>query len=311
VTACETLDFIDFALYRITSSFPEFLDFCAAQSDVTSEYQQRLLKKVTTLEQLAYFLENDSGDFFELSSDQIVKRRTLLIVCEKLDQFILERKENSNNNNDNNSEEEFQKTISRICQTLSSPTNRLWSEILNHQFLDSVVFSLLQNATGTTCLEVALVILWRIQSSNPPPMSSSIIKVILEKIDEEVKETCFETNGYGERLFSLGIEFLRQATSTDSTDLSKSFFVHNANLVKRVFEKGRFFGDETLEKEIDRVVAEIEKFSAQAKGMFRLSMYSIVIRFIAKNEQLIFCVLFFSVLVHFHSEILEFLGEGF
>jgi hypothetical protein len=251
---------------NVVFDFPEFLDFCAAQSDATSEDQQRLLKEVTTLEQLATFLENDSGEFFQSYGDQIVKRRTLLIVCEKLDQFILERKENSNNNN--NSEEEFQKIISRICQTFSSPTNRLCHEIVNHQFLDSVIFSLLQNATGTTCLEVALVILWRNRSGNPPALSSSIIKVILEKIDEEVKETCFETNGYGERLFSLGIEFLEQAISGDSTDLSKSFFVDNANLVKRFFEKGRLFAGETLEKEIDRVVAEIEKFSPQTQGMF-------------------------------------------
>jgi hypothetical protein len=241
---------------NIVSNFPEFLAFCAAQSNVTSEYQQRLLKEVTTLEQLASFLENDSGDFFEFEGNQIVKRRSLLIVFEKLDQFLLSR----DDDNKNNSEEEIQKFLSRICQKLYS-TNQLWFEILNHQFLDSVVFLILQNATGITCLDAVGLILWRIQSRNPPALSSSLIKVILEKMDEEDDETCFfEEDVNGDCLFSIGIQLLRHAISQDSRDLSKTFFDDNLNLINRVFKKGYLLGDGLIRTEIDEALTEFRTF---------------------------------------------------
>jgi hypothetical protein len=266
VTDAETLNSIDKAMNRIVSHFPEFLDFCAAQSDATSEYQQRLLKEVTTLEQLASFLENESGDFFELHSNPIVKRRSLLIVFEKLDQLMLSREENNNNNI--NSEEEFQKFLSRICRKLYSSFNRLWFEILNHQFLDSVAFSLLQNAKGMTCRDAVFLILWRNRSRYPPALSSSLIKVIFEKLDEEDEESCFSKNAGGESFFSLGIQLVRHAVSQDSKDLAKTFFIDNSQLVKRVFKKGRVFGGSTLAKEIDLILGEIGKFSPRTKGMF-------------------------------------------
>jgi hypothetical protein len=266
VTDAETLISIDTAMDRIVLHFPEFLDFCTAQSDMTSEYQQRLLKDVETLEQLATFLESDSGDFSEHDGNQIVKRRSLLIVFEKLDQFLLSRKENNNNNN--NGEEEFQKFLSRICQKLYSSSNELWFEILNHQFLDSVIFSLLQNAKGMTCLHAASLIRWRIEWRNPPSFSSSLIKVILEKLDEEDEESCFLKFLNGEILFWIGIRLFWHAVSEDSKDLSKTFFIDNSQLVKRVFEKGRGFGDSEIEKEIDSTIREIEEFSPQTKGMF-------------------------------------------
>jgi hypothetical protein len=265
VTDAETLNSIDSAMNNIVACVPKFLEFCAAQSDVTSEYQQRLLKEVTTLELLATFLENDSGDFFELHSNPIVKRRSLLIVFEKLDQFLLSREENNNNSN---SREEFQKFLSQISQTLYSSRNILWFEIFNHQFLDSVVFSILQNAKGITCLDAAFLILWRIQKNNPPSLSSSLIKVILEKMDEENEESCFSKNADGDSFFSLGFRFLRYAVWQDSKDFSKTFFIDNSKLVKRVFEKGRVFGDSELEKDIDFTIDEIENFSPQTKGMF-------------------------------------------
>jgi hypothetical protein len=263
VSDVKSFSSIDFALNIIVSNFPKFLAFCAAQCDVTSEYQQRLLKEVTTLKQLVTFLENDSGDFFEHDGNQIVKRRSLLIVFEKLDQFLLSREEN----NKNNSEENFQKFLSRICRELYS-NNDLWWEILNHQFLDSVVFSLLQNAKGMTCLYAAFLIRDRIQVRNPPALSSSLIKVILEKLDEENEKSFFSKNADGDSFFSLGIQLVRHAVSKDPTDLSKTFFMDNSQLVKRVFEKGRFFGDLGIKKEIDSAIGEIEKFSPQTKGMF-------------------------------------------
>jgi hypothetical protein len=264
VTDAKALFSIDFAMNSIVLGFPEVLDFCAAQSDVTSEYQQRLLKEVRTLEQLASFLENDSGDFFELHGNPIVKRRSLLIVFEKLDHFILSREENNNSN----SEEEFQKFLSQICQKLYSSVNRLWFEILNHQFLDSVVCSILQNAKGVTCLDATFLILWQIQQEHPPALSSSLIKVILEKLDEEDEENCFSKNANGNSFFSIGIQFLLHAVSKDFKDLSKTFFIDNSQLVKRVFEKGRVFGDSEIEWEIDLIIREIEEFSPQTKGKF-------------------------------------------
>jgi hypothetical protein len=183
-------------------------------------------------------------------------------VFEKLDQFLLSRED------DNNSEEEFQKFLSRICRKLYSSVNRLWFEILNHPFLDSVAFSLLQNAKGISCLQAAFFILWRIRRSNPPALSSSLVKVILEKMEEEDEESCFSKNADGESFFSLGIQLVRHAVSKDFKDLSKTFFIDNSRLVKRVFEKGRGFGDLGTKKEIDSAIGEIEKFNPQTAGMF-------------------------------------------
>jgi hypothetical protein len=264
VTDVKALNWIDLAMNSIVTYFPQFLDFCAAQSDVTSECQQRLLKEVTTLEQLVSFLENDSGDFFELEGNLIVKRRSLMIVFEKLDQFLLSREENNNNNN----EEVFQKFLFRISQKLYSSVNRLWFEILNHKFLDSVVFSILQKAKAITCRDTAFLIRGRIRRSNPPALSSSLIKVILKKLDEENEESCFSKNAGEDSFFSLGIQLVRHAVSKDFKDLSKTFFIDNAQLVKRVFEKGRGFGDLGIKKEIDLTIGEIEKFSPKTKGKF-------------------------------------------
>ncbi len=95
-----------------------------------------------------------------------------------------------------------------------------------------------------------------------------MIKVILDKLDEEDEESCFSKNADGDSFFSIGIQLLWHAVSKDSKDLSKTFFIDNSQLVKRVFEKGRLFGDSEIEKEIDSTIREIDKFSPQTKGMF-------------------------------------------
>jgi hypothetical protein len=87
-------------------------------------------------------------------------------------------------------------------------------------------------------------------------------------MDEENEESCFSKNADGDSFFSLGIRLVRHAVSKDSKDLSKTFFIDNSQLVKRVFEKGRGFGDSDLEWEIDLTIDEIEKFSPRTTGMF-------------------------------------------
>jgi hypothetical protein len=144
----------------------------------------------------------------------------------------------------------------------------VWHQILNHQFLDSVVFSLLQNAKGMTCRDATHVIVRRIRRRNPPALSSSLIEVILEKLDEEDDESCFSKKLNGERFFSLGIQLVRNAVSQDSKDLSKTFFIDNSQLVKRVFGKGRGFGDLEIETAIDLTIDEIEECNPQTTGMF-------------------------------------------
>ncbi len=103
---------------------------------------------------------------------------------------------------------------------------------------------------------------------NPPSLSSSLIKVIFEKLDEEDEKSCFSKNVDGDSFFSLGMQLVRHAVSKDSNDLSKTFFIDNSQLVKTVFKKGRSFGDLGTKKEIDLILGEIEKFSPQTKGMF-------------------------------------------
>jgi hypothetical protein len=260
----DILKSIDFAMNRIVLHFPEFLDFCAAQSDETNEHQQRLVKEVTTLEQLATFLENDSHDFFTRRGSLTVKRRSLLIICEKLDQFILSREENEKD------EEEFQKILVQISTALCARANKPWEEILNHQFLDTVVFSLLQHGTGKTHFSAAILILHRIQRPNPPALSSSMLKVILEKMDEEDDKTCFTKYLNRECFFSVGIQLLRHAVSKDSRDLSKSFFIDNLNLIHRVFKKGYLLGDSVLRRYMDGTIDEIRNFDPQTKQALQI-----------------------------------------
>jgi hypothetical protein len=257
VTDNKTLKSIDFVMNNIVLQFPEFLDFCAAQSDASSEHQRQLLR-VETLEELATFLKND---FFALlldSENQIFKRRSLLIICEKLDQFILSREENDVDDDDDDGE--FQNFLMHISINLLVGRNDVWEEILNHQFLDTVVFSLLQHGNGATCRVAADLVLQRSQRPNPPALSSSILKVILEKMDEEDEETFFEEDENEECFFSVGIQFLRHAVSKDSRDLSKSFVIDNLNLLNRVFFKGYLFGDSDIQEEISGAIEEIRKF---------------------------------------------------
>jgi hypothetical protein len=254
VTNEKTLKMIDFAMNRIVFQFPEFLDFCAAQSDATSEHQLQLLR-VETLEQLATFLEYDFDALFQEEIEEYVKRRSLLIICEKLDQFILSRKEENDDDDD-----EFQKSLSRICLKFYSLFSNLWFEFLNHRFLDSVVFSLLQHGTGETCVDAADLIRQLIQLKNSPALSSSILKVILEKMDEADEKSCFEEDENGECFFSVGIQLLRHPVLENSKDLSKTFFDDNLDLINRVFKKGYLLGDGQIRNEIDEELAKFRTF---------------------------------------------------
>jgi hypothetical protein len=248
----KTLGAIDRAMSEIVLQFPEFLDFCTAQSDATTDHQQRLLQ-VTTLEQLATFLKYDSRDFFDARGNQFIQRCSLLIICEKLDQFILSREENHN-------QKTFRKSLATICRRLCALTFEFWDEILNRRFLDTVVFSLLEHGNGETCVDAADLILW-----NNHFLSSSMLKVILEKMDRCKKDTCFEKDFNGDSFFTLGIELLRRAVSENSKDLSKTFFVENLNLINRVLKKGRASKDAKLRKEIDETIDEIKKFDPEFK----------------------------------------------
>jgi hypothetical protein len=283
----KTLNFIDCAMNRIVIFFPEFLNFCTAELDAAREYQQRLLKEVTTLAQLATFLEIDSSGFFQHHGKQLDKRRTLLIVCEKLDRFMMSREENENDND----EEEFQKNLFRICRKFYVVANGQLEEVLNHQFLDTVVLSILQRgtgkqfidatdlffignySTGSTCGEVANLIRCRIQYPYENPrafLSSSMLKVILEKMDEGDEETCLAENFMGDFFFSMGIHLLRQAASKDSRDLSKTFFVDNLNLINRVFKKGYLLGNGKLRLQLDQAMDEIRRFDPRMKHVSQL-----------------------------------------
>jgi hypothetical protein len=257
VTDEKTLNTIDNAMNNIVCQFPEFLDFCAAQSDAMNEHQLQLLG-VETLEQLTTFLEYDFDALFQEEIEEYVKRRSLVIICEKLDQFILSREEN-----DDDEEEGFQEFLAQISTEFFFGENELWEEILNHQFFDTFVFSLLQHGTGKTCVEAAAVILQRIQRPNPPALSSSMLKVLLEKMEEEDEETFFEEDENGECFFALGLQLLRHAVSKDSRDFSKTFFDDNLDLINRVFFKGYVFGDSDLREEINEAIEEIRKFDPE------------------------------------------------
>jgi hypothetical protein len=260
ITNVEADDEVDYdSLYsiydvldNIVSHFPEFLDFCTARLDLTSESQLRLLKEVTTLEELATFLENEFDDLFECGN-QIFRRCSLLDVCEKLDQFILLGDENKNN-------EEFQKALLRICDKFRADSLEMWEEILNHRCFDDVVLSILQHGTGKTCLRAALLIFERIEYRNPRAcLSSSMLKVILEKMDEGDEETCFAHERYDESFFSWGLRFLRHAVSENSKDLSKTFFVDNLNLINRVLKKGYLLGDVYFREEVFEALDQFRK----------------------------------------------------
>jgi hypothetical protein len=253
VTDKDTLKTIDTTMDKIVLHFPEFLDFCAAQSDATSEHQLQLLK-VETLDQLATFLEYDFNALFQKDIELYVRQRSLVIICEKLDQFILSREQNEKE------EEEFQEFLSRISQHIYFFAEDLPEEILNQQFFETVVFSLLQHGTGATCVDTATFVRWRIRKKNPPALSSSMLKVILEKMDEADKETCLETDLNGECFFSVGLQLLRRTVSKDSKDVSKSFFVENLNLINRVFKKGYNSGDENIQENIDEAIGEFRSF---------------------------------------------------
>jgi hypothetical protein len=254
VTDEEILKLIDRAMRKIIFQFPEFLDFCAAQFDTMSEYHERLMKEVTTLEELATFSRANVVRFFLSEKSPIIKRCSFLIICEKLDQFILSRKEENENN------QEFQKNLLRIGEALGASTNKLWEETLNHRILDTFVFSLLQHGTGKTSRRASLLILWRIRRPNSPALSSAILKVILEKMDEADDKTCFEWDMNGECFFSVGLQLLRHAVSENSKDLSKRFFDHNLNLINRVFKKGYDLGGRDIREAIDEAIGEFRSF---------------------------------------------------
>jgi hypothetical protein len=252
-----TYESIVAAIGNISNMFPEFLNVCVAQSEVTCNSHDRFLKEVTTLGQLAMFLENESGNFFDDEDFKFVKRRSLLDMCEKIDQFVLSREEEEE---DGKEDEEFRNSLSRICQKFYNSVNLSWTEIMNHQFLETVVFSIFQHATGKACFHAVLLIDKRRRWSNTPMLSSSMLKVILEKMDEEEDETCFEGDENGKCFFSIGIQILRHAVSKDSGDVSKTFFVDNLNLINRVFKKGYVLGDSDLVTLMDRTIDEIRSF---------------------------------------------------
>jgi hypothetical protein len=87
-----------------------------------------------------------------------------------------------------------------------------------------------------------------------------MIKVILEKMDEEDDKTCFEEDVHWDCFFSIGIQLLRHAVSENFTDLSKSFFGDNLNLINRVFKKGYLLGDGNIQEEIDEALAKFRTF---------------------------------------------------
>jgi hypothetical protein len=264
-----TTESIDSAMSKIVSYFPEFLDFCAAQFEATAEYQDQYqfqLLRAETLEQLATFLEYDFNALFQKDIEVYVQQRSLLIICEKLDQFILSREENEENG------KEFQKILAQISIELFSGANAVWEKVTNHQFFDTVIFSLLQHGPGETCVDTANFVRRRIRKKNSPALSSSMLKVILEKIDEEDEETCFEWEINGECFFSVGIQLLRHAVSENSKDLSKSFFVDNLDLINRVFNKGKLLGDENIQEEISGVIEDIRKFDPRTKQAPQISI---------------------------------------
>ena len=130
---------------------------------------------------------------------------------------------------------------------------------MNNQFLDSVVFSLLQHATGKTRFEAALVILWRIRHSNSTALTSAMLKVILEKMDEADEKSCFGWNVNGKCFFSVGTELLRHAVLENAKDLSKSFFIDNLHLLFRISFKVHELGVRNIREDIDEMIDEFRK----------------------------------------------------